>query len=299
MLPLLLVAAAAAGAQTLDDAYAAARAAVPDRPLVAVDARATGAWYRKVASPDSTAYRGISARGVLPVPTFDPAREHAAAAGEGAFAAGPLDRPSLYLGATAPGREADAGLTWDHRYGPDGRDTGTWAWRVFWRTASPAGNAWRNARPGSAQDLYLEPGRPFAMTLRVRPDGTARLDVRADDGAQEGMSVVFPLDGFWSAAGAPLPRRFKRVHSIDQFREDASGARRGNEGYAVLPTRASLDGGRWTRVTLLGRRSAALTGARAVEWRGADAAAGYAASFPTGGPDADGGEDIVVLPARP
>ncbi|HXT02036.1 MAG TPA: hypothetical protein VN915_15275 [Elusimicrobiota bacterium] len=298
---LLLAAATAASGQTgledaLDAALLSARAAA-SRPDVVVDPKARGSWFRKVSSPDSSSFDGITGWGTLPRPAFDLDRQHAPAPGEGAYTAGPLDNPGVYLGAHAAVTEIDAGLKWDHRYGPDGRDTGEYAWRVFWRVASPAGKVWANPKPGSAQDVYLEPGQRFAMTLRVRPDGTARLDVRGAAGGP-GTHAVFPAGGFWDGA-RPLPRRFKRVHAIDQFATQADGRRAGLEGRAAAPTRAALDGGRWDGTALLGQKRRPLSGALAVEWRGPDEESGYGRVFPAAVVDGKGGEDITVTPPQP
>jgi len=302
MIPLLLLA-AAVSAQTLEDGYGAAAAAAKDaaaRPAVIVDPGAIGAWYRKIASADDVAFDGVSARGILPRPTFDPARMHAPAPGEPAWTEGPLDSPGVYIGVHAAGREVDAGLKWSRRLDERGRDTGLFAWRVFWRVASPAGNSWHNPPPGTPEDLYLEPGARFAMTLSVRPDGTARLDVRGEGAGSPSTYAVFPLDGFWDENGARLPRRFKRVHSIDQFVTRPDGTRKGNEGAPAKPTRAAVADGRWDAVTLLGPRPAPLTGALAVDWRGGDEAAVYPSVFPgAAAPDARGGEPIVITPPRP
>jgi hypothetical protein len=301
MLPaLLLIAAVAASAQSDLDANVAAALdaalSASARPSVVVDPGALGAWFRKIASTDSIAFDGITASGVLPQPKFDPARMHEPAKGEKEFTGGPLDSPGVYIGAHAPGREADAGLKWDHRYDAQGGDTGLFAWRLFWRTASPHSNVWANPKPGSPEDLYLKPGERFAMTLMVRPDGTARLDVRGEGGD---TYAVFPLDGFWDGAKR-LPRTFKRVHSIDQFVIRASdGHRIGDEGRPAVPTRAVLEGGRWDAATLLGAKKAPLTGGLAVEWRGPDSAANYGKIYPGAFVDAAGGDEIVILPPRP
>ncbi len=299
---LLLLAAGVSAQSSLDaavaDGSAAARAAAA-RPAVVVDKGSTGSWYRKIASVESTGFDAVTARGVLPQPTFDPARMHTPVAGEASWTDGPLDSPGVYLGAHAEGREIDAGLKWDHRFDESGKDTGWFAWRVFWRTASPAGNVWRNPVPGSAQDLYLDPGDRFTMTVTVNPDGTARLEVRGEGKGAPSMSVVFPIDGFWNGTER-APRSFKRVHSIDQFRAAPGEPRAGNENATVIPTAATLSGGRWDSVELTaGKRRAPLTGGLAVEFRGADEEAGYAAVFPTGAPDAKGGEEIRILPPHP
>jgi hypothetical protein len=299
---LLLLLSAKLSAQTLDssfqDASDAARAAAA-HPAVVVDAKAIGSWYRKIASVDTTDFDAVTARGVLPQPAFDPARMHSPAPGEGAWTEGPLDNPGVYIGVHAQDREIDAGLKWDHRYDEKGRDTGLYAWRVFWRTASPGSNVWKNPDPGSAQDLYLTPGQPFTMTLTLRPDGTEVLQVGGDGAGAPSMSVAITLDGFFSNA-ARLPRRFKRVDSIDQFRADPGGPRVGNEGSPAIPTKATLSDGKWDAVELTaGARRAPLTGALAVEYRGADEDSAYRAVFPASGPDAKGGEEIVIAPPHP
>lgn len=291
-LPLLALAAAAA-AQTFDPSGAVqdlSRTAAA-RPAVIVDAGSIGSWYRKIASTDGTDYDGISASGVMPFPAFDPARMHRASSGEAAYTEGPLDNPGVYIGAHAQGREVDAGYKWDHRYDAQGRDTGEFAWRLFWRVAAPAGHTWRNPPIGSAQDVYLKPGEPFTLTLTVLPGGMARFD--AGD-----VTVAFPLNGFFDGARR-LPRRFKRVHAIDQFRVGPDGSRKGNEGSVAVPTRATLEGGRWDSVELFGPDRVPLTGRRAIEWRGGDCADSYADVFTNAAPNAAGGEPIVVHPRRP
>jgi hypothetical protein len=293
MLPALLLLAAVASAEPFGAPSA--------QPVVVRDPNASGAWFRKISSPDSTVYDGISASGVLPQPVFDPARMHVPTAAEQPFAAGPLDSPGVYVGAHAPRREADCGLKWDHRYDSKGQDTGLFAWRLFWRVTSPAGSLWNNPAPGSAQNIYLSPGDRFAMSLTVNPDGTATMTVRGDGDSAPSAAVTFPLDGFWDGS-ARLPRRFKRVHSIDQFVLSEDGRRVGDEGRPAVPTRARVDGGRWEQVFLTAPKpvkSAPMTGALAVEWRGPDGDSDYRNIFPSSAPDAQGGEDIVILPPHP
>ena len=298
---LLLIAVAAASAngefdQSFSAVHEAARSAAT-QPAVVVDEGALGSWYRKITSVDGPDFDGISVAGVLPHPHFDPARMHTPAADEKPYTAGPLDSPGIYIGAHAERRETDAGLKWDHRYDAQGRDTGLYAWRLFWRVAAPGEHTWNNPVPGSAQDIYLNAGDGFALTLTVRPDGTARLDVHGEGGTAN-ASVVFPLDGFWDGPKR-LPRRFKRVHAIDQFVQEADGRRKGNEGSPALPTNSTLSGGRWNSVTLLGARRTPLTGRLAVEWRSGDTAGDYREVFPGKNPDAAGGEDIVIHPPQP
>jgi hypothetical protein len=303
MLPaLLLIAAATASAQgTLEGDFStaldAARSA-SSRPAVFVDEHALGSWFRKISSVDTSSFDGITGWGNLPQPSFDPARMHEPAAGEAAYTAGPLDNPGVYVGAHSAGCEVDAGLKWDHRYDAEGRDTGTFGWRVFWRVASGGGNVWANPKPGSAADIYLFPGDRFAMTLRVREDGTASLDVRGSGAGAPSVHQVFPAGGFWEG-GTRLPRRFKRVHAIDQFVLRADGRRIGDEGRPAVPTRSVLQDGRWDGVSLLGNKTVPLAGALAIEWRGPDAAAGYERIFPGAFVDGAGGESMVVTPPQP
>jgi len=296
LLPLL--AAVAAGAQTLEgvDASALARQAASARPAqVVVDTAATGAWYRKIESVPSVDWDGISAAGVLPAPQFDPNRMHAAAPSEEPYKSGPLDSPSVYVGLHAAAVELDAGLKWDHTYGADGSPLGIFAWRVFWRVHDASGDKWRNPVPGSAADIYLLPGDAFTMTLKTAADGSTRLEIR---GGGQSFSTSIPLKTL-AADGKPLPRAYKRVHAIDQFRLEA-GLRVGNELGSAIPTSARLTGGRWSSTDLLcGARRMPLTGGLARDVRGADEADVDRAVFPTAGLDARGGEPIDVLPPAP
>ncbi|MCM2304276.1 MAG: hypothetical protein NDJ72_06200 [Elusimicrobia bacterium] len=265
-------------------------------PAAAIVEKARGAWFRKVVSREGSAFEGLEAWGVLPEPAFDPAREHAAAPGEDAYKTGPLDRPDVYLGLHADGAEVDAGLIWDHVYGADGRDTGEFAYRVYWRTSK---GGWQNPAVGAPDNLYLRPGDRFAPTLRALPDGSARLAVRraGTDGA--GAGYQFPVPGLLAADGSLKPLSFKRVHSIDQFRLE-NGRRRGNEGRPALATGTTLRGGRWEGAHLLradGTR-AALAGGRAVVARGVDAAGRYGDVFPAAGVGKGGAEEMRILPPR-
>ena len=294
---LLLLAAFASQAQELDptEASALAAQAAASRPGYKIE-KTRGAWFRKVMAPESAEFEGVEGWGVLPRPVFDPAREHAAAPGEEAYKTGPLDRPDVYLGLHADGAEVDAGLTWDHVYDRAGRDTGAFAYRVYWRTSK---GGWQNPRPGAPDDLYLRPGERFALTLRALPDGTARLAVRRAGRRERAEGYTFAVPGLLAAGGGLKPLAFKRVHSIDQFRLE-NGLRMGNENRDALPTRARLDGGRWEGAHLLradgGRR--AFSGALATVSRGVDAADRYGAVFPGAGVGPGGAEDMVVLPPR-
>jgi hypothetical protein len=294
--PLLAAAATAAGAQTLEgvDAARLAREAASARPPAIVQGP-LGAWYRKIESAESPAFEGLDASGVLPAPSFDSNRMHVPGPGEPEYMRGPLDSPAVYVGLHAGSTELDAGLKWDHAYDSSGQSVGQFAWRVFWRARDGAGNSWHNAPPGSNGDIYLLPGDAFTMTLTVRPDGQAHFEVL---GAGERFAVLIPLTGLGDGAQR-APRSFKRVHSIDQFR-DEGGWRRGNENSPAIPTRAKLTGGRWTAVNLLiGARRIPLAGELARDVRPGDEADRYRAIFPAAGLDARGGEPIDIIPPAP
>ncbi len=77
------------------------------------------------------------------------------------------------------------------------------------------------------------------------------------------------------------------------------GRRVGDEGKPAVPTRATLNDGRWDAVSLIGARNVPLTGGSAVEWRGPDAAANYGRIFPGAFVDGAGGEAIAVTPPQP
>lgn len=258
---------------------------------------ARGAWFRKVVSPERTEFNGVEGWGVLPVPVFDPEREHRAAEGEAAYVSGPLDRPDIYLGLHADGAEVDAGLIWDHVYDSAAHDTGEFAYRVYWRTKN---GGWHNPAVGAADNIYLRPGERFALTLRANADGTARLSVRRAGRRAASAGYSFVVPGLLAADGALKPLSFKRVHSIDQFRL-ADGRRKGNEGHDALPTRAWLHGGRWEGVHLLtaqgGRRPFA--GGLATPSRGVDAMENYAEIFPAAGVGGSGAEEMRITPPLP
>jgi hypothetical protein len=295
---LILLAALPGSAGELEAGSAAAsqlaQRAAASRPRYKIE-KTQGAWFRKVVGPESAEYEGLEGWGVLPKPVFDPAREHRAAPGEDAYKTGPLDRPDVYLGLHADGVEVDAGLTWDHVYDGGGRDTGEFAYRVYWRTK----DGWHNPAVGAADNLYLRPGDRFALTLRANPDGTARLSVRRAGRHGAAAGYAFPVPGLLRADGSLKPLSFKRVHSIDQFRVEG-GRRFGNENHAALPTRTKLSAGRWEGAHLLsgdGSRRA-LAGSMATVARGVDAVDRYGAVFPGAGVGEGGAEEMLVLPPR-
>lgn len=92
---------------------------------IEVEGNLRGAYFRKVRSTSHVDHRGIRGVGILPLVSFDPDRQYVSGQGLDHFTTGPLDRPSVYMGGHAAGREVDAGLTWDRVYDPHGRATYT------------------------------------------------------------------------------------------------------------------------------------------------------------------------------
>lgn len=74
-----------------------------------------GAYYRKVTSAERSIYSGLRGEGSLPFITFDQTgkRYYEDPQGRNHFRTGPMDRPSVYFGGHANGKELDCGLSWD------------------------------------------------------------------------------------------------------------------------------------------------------------------------------------------
>lgn len=279
-----------------DGAAKAAKLAASAKPAYVAD-KALGAWYRKVVGPEGADYEGLVTWGILPRPEFDPSREHDVAPGEEAHKSGPLDRPDIYLGLHAEGAEVDAGLIWDHIYDRGGKDTGKSAYRVYWRTSK---GGWNNPKTTAANNIYLNPGDGFVMTMLVLPDGKAQLSVSRTGKDAVSEAYTFDVPGLREASGALKPLSFKRVHSLDQFRL-VDGMRAGNENHPALATRTRLSGGRWSGASLIavGGKRRPFSGSLATIHRGADAASRYAAIFPAAGVGEQGEEEMAIMPPRP
>lgn len=312
--------------------------------VVTVDEHARGAWFRKVSSAASAGYVGIEARGRLPRVSLDPDRYHVPAATEAPWVLGPLDRPSVYVGGRADGHELDCGLTWDRVYDRQGRPTFTdldgcdggdptrrfaktgdgglvdgtgaavpaaraaallprlvanFAFRPFWRTTVSAGNQWHQPKVGSADNVYFYPGEPILLRVEAVGRDRVRLLLRGATAAQA-LEVTFTQEGF----GRGRPQTWKRVSSIDQFRQVVVAGqrlRRGNEGRDALPTRSRVTGAAWYEVHLLlaGGRRAPLAGAPHREVRGVDAAPRYDAVFSRRAFTTHGGEELDIVPPPP
>lgn len=256
-----------------------------------IDSHARGAWFRRVDSVGE-GWTGISGEGTLPYPAFDKSRFYVPAPGEPDFWEGPLDRPSVYLGARSKDGNVEAGLTWDRVFDAAGKPTGEFAFRPFWRDSSSARKGWGNPKKG--EDRYLQPGEKFTMTLRVRADGSARFDLRSGRGWH--LTQVL-------GAGTLVSREalvFRRVNAIDQFRSDASG-RKGNEGRPALGTAAAAKQGAWWKVSLIDAKEKRrpLAGAFCREAAGPDTASRYSEIIAIQALNPEGGERLdIVPPAR-
>lgn len=150
--------------------------------------RFSGAYFRKVESARA-GWRGLEAGVALPSVTFDPARFFRPVAPDLAWQLGPLDRPSVYLGARdeESGGEIDAGLTWDRVYDASGRpvftdrvlpgvplgtDEGDPAHRFVSPALAPFG--WRDGRGRALTDKEKE-----LLIGRLVPDFAFRVFWRA------------------------------------------------------------------------------------------------------------------------
>jgi hypothetical protein len=210
------------------DSYAALRSRMDSArevlgPGQVVDAGAQGAYFRKIVSAPASRWRGVTGSGVLPHFQSDPERYFTPAAGQPGFWTGPLDRPSVYIGASSPKAEFEAGLTWDRVYdragrpvftdlasGTDGNDEAhrfvaadadgeTVMVNALGRRAAEGAAlvpdfafrpfrrgaaGWGNPEVGSPDNVYLYPGEAFTMTLQISAAGAVRLDIRAESGGQ-------------------------------------------------------------------------------------------------------------------
>lgn len=254
-----------------------------------------------------------------------------------AWQAGPLDRPSLYLGGRASGVEVDAGLTWDRVYHSDGRPTFTDvlasgsdegdASRRFvmdpngdvrsvlgalrpeglmglvenfaFRPFWRAEGAWHNPPVGSPENVYFYTDETVRAQIKSIAAETLEL-VLNEDGGGKSFSVEFDVSG-WGVGAA---QAFKRVASIDQFTV-IDGVRVGLEtaGLEVLPTETRALGVHWHEVSVLGAGSAVLfyLDCDRPAVIGADAIfrAAYDQVFRLFDQDASGGERIDIVPSEP
>ena len=170
--------------------------------------------------------------------------------------------------------------------------------RSSWRTSK---GGWENPGKSASDNLYLNPGDGFILTMLVLPDGKARLSVSGTGKGAASEDYTFDVPGLRDASGKLKPLSFKRIHSIDQFRL-VDGKRMGNENHPALPTRTRLTGGSWSGASLIaagGKERRPLAGSLATVHRGADAASRYAAIFPAAAVGEHGEEEMAILPPRP
>lgn len=218
---------------------------------------AHGAYFRKVTSSASTAYRAIHVVGSLPRVVIDRERWFQTDLAGEEWKNGPLDRPSLYLGGRASGVEVDAGLTWDRVYDDQGRATWTdelesgsdgdepehrfivlasgavesaegvprpegmtgLIENFAFRAFWRANGLWANPPVGSELNKYYYPGQGFRMQIRTAAAGLLELTMN-DDGPMDehGQTAKFIQQTFDAPGwGVGAAQLFKRVNSIDQF----------------------------------------------------------------------------------
>jgi hypothetical protein len=294
-------------------------AALPGTPFPPPESGPPGAYYRKVISNPSADLLGISTAGVLPTPTFDPARQ---------TPSGPLDIPDVYLGGTsASGEEVDCGLSWERVVAspghplftdlPSGTDGGDaahqfqqvgkqwvdgaghpvpandpriaqmkpdFAYHPYWRVTPSAQKSLAGNRDASdTHYTYLYPGQSFTMAFQVGADGKAALTVDSSHGVS--FAVHFDAQGFAGQA-----RSFKRAISIDQV---GGEARR-----KVAPTASTLTQGGWSSVMLkkvLGD-PVPLTPAQGHAVAGSDTRPQFESIYKVSSNSPNGGELLDILP---
>jgi hypothetical protein len=246
-----------------------------------------GSYYRKVMSLLGTYFSGLRGSVTLPTVDFDPTRDFHTDAPHKEYENGPLDRPSVYLGASSDSGEIDAGLTWDRVY-DDAKKAKGFAFRPFWRSPTIT---WANPPVGDRTTLYFQPGETVQMEFRRKDDSTFRLTISGKAGA-------FGVD---IAGSLPPAVSFKRVNAIDQF-EDRDGTRVSTEKRNVLPTAARAKQSRWLQALLISTDEpmpdTPLAGAYCVEVAGSDVA-DYNAVFKVSDLSNDGGESLDIVPPAP
>ncbi len=295
-----------------------------------------GAYFRKLVSRDSPTDTGISAEGSLPLVAFYAERYYTAQDPKKYYQTGPLDRPSVYLGASSPKNELDCGLTWDHVYTAGGLgvlvDTGTASFpagrfflakdgTVLYSAAQVVISSGIPETTAKIAELNLRPElafRPFWRTtgmgepswhnpevgspdnIYFLPGERIRIAVSylgKDNFKMSISSVEHEFNVIFAQKGFEGRRSFKRINSIDQFRV-VDGVRSGNENRDVIPTKTSAIGAVWDNTLVLrgGAAPKALVGDNCIEQRGRDTAGSYSRIFRVSGWDKNGGEAIDIIP---
>jgi hypothetical protein len=260
-----------------------------------VDPHAKGAYFRKIESAPSETAVGLTGKLTLPSVTVDPKRLMPKRAGDPSWWEGPLDRPSVYLGVSAPELEVDAGLSWERVMDDQGTLTDAYAFRPFWRVSSQGRSVF--GPPAETTKPSFKPGQSLDMTLSVVGDGQLELEIKGEGSPD--YSIVFAADGL-PVDAAGHPRTFKRVNAIDQYRLDPAAGRKGNEGADALPTAARALGGAWTSAGVLQAAGSAqpLSGKACRVVLSGDRAATAPPSVVAGSPTPAGGETIDLAPAK-
>ncbi|MDO8804681.1 MAG: hypothetical protein Q7R35_09615 [Elusimicrobiota bacterium] len=290
-----------------------------------------GAYFRKLVTREGAKITGIQAEGALPLVSFDPDRYYTATEKKKDYQTGPLDRPSVYMGANSPSNELDCGLTWDRVYTSSGMAVLISSQSARFTLAKDkdtlyGGDGAKLASGGKAvaakiAELKLKPElafRPFWRTTGMGEPSWHNPTVGAPDnvyfhpGEKIKMAVSFAGgDNFrldisagersfsvtFAQKGFQGKRSFKRINSIDQFRV-VDGVRQGNENRSVIPTKTRVTGALWTSTMVLrgSAAPAAFTGVNCVEHRGRDTAARYADIFRASGWTDNGGENLEIIP---
>lgn len=177
-----------------------------------------------------------------------------------------------------------------------------YGFRPYWRTMTRRTdgkkgflNEWHNPQPGEKGYFWLYPGDRFRMRIEATGPERVRFEVGLADDPSKQLDVTFAQ----ALMGTGAPLEFKRVNSIDQFRELPDGTRKGNEGRNVIPTRARVEGGRWDRCSLVlsnGGERVPVIGADFFELRGAELASRFGSVFKRSGFTSAGGESIEIVP---
>lgn len=261
-----------------------------------VDVHARGAYFRKIQSEPSESAVGVTGRPILPQVAVDPKRMMPSRAGDPAWWAGPLDRPSVYLGAAAPGIEVDAGLSWERVVDAQGKLTDAYGFRPFWRVTRGGKSVFGPPPEEAAKPVY-QPGQALTMTLTLVADD--RLELSISGAGAPSYSTAFAAPGL-PLDGAGRPRSFKRVNAIDQYRRDAAGDRHGNEGFDAAPTAASALGGSWASAGVLTDAGYAqpLFGGSCRVVLSPDRASTAPPAVTASSPHKSGGETVDLAPGR-
>jgi hypothetical protein len=169
------------------------------------------------------------------------------------------------------------------------------AFRPYWRHVTRAtGNTWANPEPGDPGYIWLYPGERFDMSVAAVARDKVRLKISLATDPSVALDETFEAVGF----GTGRATTWKRVNSIDQFRELENGDRKGNEDHPIIATATRVEGGRWDSCSLLlrGSKKEPVVGDRFVLMRDTELGNRFGSVFRTSATTADGGESIDITP---